>query len=134
MKQLREQQRGMTFGGLLLVLSFIACLVMFAVRAFPLYNEKLQIVSAAESVVSQPGAEKKSVKDLQKDFLKNIQVTSNITRFTDRNVKDHVEVIKETAGEPKKLRVHYESTNKLFKDLSLMLVFDRQLPLTGGGG
>lgn len=134
MKQLREKQQGITMAGLIVVLGFISCLVLFGVRAFPLYNEKFQIISAMTTVASEAGADKLSAKELQKAFLKNIQVTSNINRFTQRNVKDYVELVKpKAAGEPKMMRVHYQATNKLFADLQLLLDFDRELPLASGG-
>lgn len=132
MKTLRSRQTGMTLGGLILVLSFIAILVTFVVRAFPLYNEKMQVVSAMRSVVDRPEAAGMSEKELASAFLKNIQATTNLRRFTTQNVKDYVEVVKpETRGDPKQLRVHYQATNVLVRDLNLMLEFDQKMPLRG---
>lgn len=132
MKSMRSRQRGMTLGGLMFVLAFIGLVVLFAVRAFPLYNEKMQVVSAMNSVVAKPESASMSEKELAGAFLKNLQATTNIQRFTDRNVKEMVEVIKpETRGEPKQLWVHYQATNVLFRDLFLMLDFDVKMPLRG---
>lgn len=132
MKPMRSRQTGMTLGGLILVLSFIAILVTFVVRAFPLYNEKMQVVSAMNSVVGRPEAAGMSEKELAAAFLKNIQATTNLRRFTTQNIKQYVEVVKpETRGDPKELRVHYQATNVLFRDLNLMLEFDTRMPLRG---
>ena len=132
MRTTREKQLGMTMVGLMFILAFIGILVLFAVRAFPLYNEKMQIVAAMNSVVSRPEAAGMSDRELASAFLKNLQATSNISRFNDRSVKEHVEVVKpEVKGEAKQFRVHYQATNELYKDLKLMLEFDQQMPLQG---
>lgn len=133
MKNLKQKQEGLTFLGLCIILGFIAIVVLFVLRAFPLYNEKFQVNAAINSVASRPDAESLKDSDVIKYFMHNIQVT-NIERFTDNNVKDHVEVIKPTKrGGDKLMHVHYEARNILFGDLYLVLVFDRKVPLKGGG-
>lgn len=132
MRQSRRLQSGMTVGGLLFVLSFIGIVVLFVVRAFPLYNEKMQIVSAMKSVVSRPEAAGLSEREVTMAFLKNIEATTNIQRFSEKNLKEMVEVVKgDGKGDPKQLYVHYQATNVLYKDLNLMLNFDQKMPLRG---
>ena len=118
--------------GLMFILAFIGIVVMFAVRAFPLYNEKMQIVAAMNSVAARPEAASMPERELELSFLKSLQATSNIARFSDRSIKDHIEIVKpEGKGEAKLFRLHYQATNELYKDLHLMLNFDRQIPLQG---
>lgn len=125
------RQSGITFWGLCFVLFFIGVLVLFTLRAFPLYNEKFQVLSAIDSVVSRPDASKLSDADVRKYFMRNIQVT-NIDRFNDRNIRDHVTVIKpKNKREPRIMHVQYEARNDLFSDLDLILVFDVKKPLRG---
>jgi hypothetical protein len=127
-----RRQSGITIGGLLFILGFIALVVLFAVRAFPLYNEKMQVVSAMKSVTSRPDAAGMSDRELAIAFLKNVEATTNIQRFTDKNLKEYVEIVKgEARGDPKLFRVHFQSTNVLYKDLNLMLNFDEKMPLRG---
>lgn len=127
------RQSGITFWGLCFVLFFIGVLVLFTLRAFPLYNEKFQIMSAINSIVDRPDASKLSESDVRKYFMRNIQIT-NIDRFNDRNVKDHVTVIKpKNRGEPRIMHVQYEARNDLFSDLDLVLTFDVKKPLRGPG-
>jgi Tfp pilus assembly protein FimT len=135
MNQNPLRQQGITFGGLLFVLAFIAILVTFAVRAFPLYNEKMQIVSVMNSVASNPESAKASPRDIQRAFLRNLNATTNIQRFTERNVGEYVTVSKpEKRGDPRMLQVKFQATSPLFRDLNLMLDFDQQMPLRGGEG
>jgi Tfp pilus assembly protein PilE len=134
MKHVSRTQHGMTLGGLIIVLGFIAVLVTFAVRAFPLYNEKMQIVAALNSVASQPDAARMSERDARSRFLKNITATTNIDRFNDRNIKQYLNIVGGKSGEPKSIHFVYESRNKLVADLQLLLSFDRKIPLRGNAG
>ena len=136
MKNMIANQRGITMWGVMFVIAFIAIVILFAVRVFPLYNEKMQIITAMNSVASQPNAPDMNAAEVRSTFYKAIQIT-NITRFNDRNLKDHVKLLKPTKkGEPSILHVKYSSTNALFADIQLLIEFDEQIPLTGtrGGG
>ena len=133
MKQPSKNQSGVTFIGLVFILGMIALVVIFVLRLFPLYNEKFQIEAAMQTVVSQPDAENKSIADTRRAFMSAIAVT-NISRF-DTNIKDHVNIIKpKTKDEPPMLHVQYQSTNKLFADIQLLISFDKQLPLDNSAG
>lgn len=131
MKKCLYRQTGITFWGLCFVLFFIGVLVLFTLRAFPLYNEKFQVVSAMNAVADRPDSTELSEGEVRKFFMRNIQVT-NIERFTDRNISDHLDVLKpQKRGDPKIMHVQYEARNKLFADLELVMKFDKKLPLRG---
>jgi Tfp pilus assembly protein PilE len=134
MKHSIKQQTGLTFIGLCFILSFIAIVVVFVLRLFPLYNEKFQIEAAMQTVVSQPDASKRNIADTRSAFMRALAVT-NINRFNSQNLKDHVNIIKPAkSGQPPILHVQYQATNKLFADIQLLLSFDKQLPLTATTG
>jgi len=121
----------MTFVGLCFVLAFIGIVVLFVLRAFPLYNMKFQVVAAMNSITSRPDATSMSDADVKKYFLRNIQVT-NIQLFNDHNINQYLEVIKpKDRRDPRMLRVHYETRNPLFGDLELLMKFDEKKPLRG---
>ena len=131
MKTTRGRQMGLTMIGLIFILSFIGIVVLFVLRAFPLYNEKFQVIAAMNSAASRATGGM-SDKEIAQSFLKSLQATSNIQRFTDRNLKEYVEIVKpESKGDPELLRVHFQATNVLAKDLNLMLNFDQKIPIRG---
>lgn len=133
MKHAIKQQSGLTFIGLCFILSFIAIVVLFVLRLFPLYNEKFQIEAAMQTVVSQPDAAKKNATEVRNAFMRALAVT-NINRFTTKNIKDLVNVVKaEKSGQPPLLHVKYQATNKLFADVQLLLTFDKKVPLGSSG-
>ena len=131
MNKMATNQKGLTFIGLVFVLGFIAILVLFVLRAFPLYNEKFQVVSAMKSIVTRPDATELSNQEIRKYFMRNIAVT-NITRFNSQNIKEYLQITKpKKRGEPKVLSLSYQATSKLFADLNLTLAFDEKMPLSG---
>jgi hypothetical protein len=130
MKQALKKQSGLTFLGLVFILGIIAMVVVFVLRLFPLYNEKLQIEAALESVISQPEVATMSVADVRRAFTRSLAVT-NISRFDGPTLNDHLNIIKATKGQPPMLHFQYQATNKLFADIQLLLVFDKELPLDG---
>ena len=130
MKHLYKYQRGMTGIGIFLMLCVLACFVLFGLTAFPLYNEYFSVKSSMEAVVNQPPEKRKTAKDVQKLFLKNAQINS-VSRFKDRNVKDHVTVQKSKDGKKKYMNVKYQAENNLFKNIFLMMKVDETIELTG---
>ena len=133
MKNMFRMQRGMTFIGLVFVLAFIAIVVLFGLRAFPLIYEKTQVKAAMESVVNREGSSKFTAKEAQDAFLRGIGIT-NIQRFNEKNLKDYLILEKsKEKNAPNVLHLKYQATNKLVADLQLLLMVDISMPLTKGG-
>lgn len=134
MTKMLIKQRGITIWGVIFVLAFIALVVLFTLRAYPLYYEKMQVTASMNTVASRPDATEMSTNEIRKAFYSSIQIT-NITRFNDRNLKDHVFLVKsKIKGEPNLLNVKYSSTNTLFQDLQLLMEFDESVPIRGPNG
>ncbi len=132
MRVMRARQLGMTFWGVLFIFGFIAIVVLFSLRAFPLYNEKMSVISAMNSVSQRPDASKLTTKNIRKYFLRNIEATTNIERFTDQSVKQLVKVIKpRKKGQPRILHVKYQATSPLVAELYLLLEFDERMEIRG---
>ncbi|MBM2830650.1 MAG: hypothetical protein HW411_1440 [Gammaproteobacteria bacterium] len=133
MKNMFRMQRGMTFIGLVFVLAFIAIVVLFGLRAFPLIYEKTQVKAAMESVVNREGSSKFTAKEAQDAFLRGIGIT-NIQRFNEKNLKDYLILEKsKEKNAPNVLHLKYQATNKLVADLQLLLMVDISMPLAKGG-
>ncbi|MBF8268968.1 MAG: hypothetical protein HW386_677 [Gammaproteobacteria bacterium] len=133
MKNMFRMQRGMTFIGLVFVLAFIAIVVLFGLRAFPLIYERTQVKAAMESVVNREGSSKFTAKEAQDAFLRGIGIT-NIQRFNEKNLKDYLILEKsKEKNAPNVLHLKYQATNKLVADLQLLLMVDISMPLAKGG-
>lgn len=132
MRVMKTRQHGMTFWGVLFIFGFIAVVVLFTLRAFPLYNEKMQVISAMNAVTQRPDASKLTTKNIRKYFLRNIEATTNLERFTDKSVKELVKVIKpKKRGQAKVLHVKFKATSPLAADLFLLLEFDERMEIRG---
>jgi hypothetical protein len=131
MRRMLKNQNGITGIGIVFILAVIGGVVLIGLRLFPLYNEKFQIVSALNNVVTRPEASSFTSKQAHKSFMNSIAVT-NIDRFTMKNLKDHMVVLKpKKKGDPRMLHMRYESRNKFFADIEFVLVYDKKLPMTG---
>ncbi|MCZ6525317.1 MAG: hypothetical protein O6928_01965, partial [Gammaproteobacteria bacterium] len=70
--------------------------------------------------------------NIRKYFLRNIEATTNIERFTDQSVKQLVKVIKpRKKGQPRILHVKYQATSPLVAELYLLLEFDERMEIRG---
>jgi len=131
MRRMMKKQSGMTAIGIVLMLVVLAGVVTIVLRLFPLYNEKFQVVTGLNSVVNQSNSAKFTTKQAGKSFMKAMAIT-NIRRFQDRTIKEHLVVIKpKKKGQPRILHMQYEARNKFFADIYFVMVFDKKIPLTG---
>jgi len=130
MRSISQRQKGMTALGIFIILAMLACFFAFGLTAFPLYNEYLSVKSGMQSVINQPPAKRKNVREVRKIFLRNVEL-NNVERFTDTTVKELVNVTKSKDGKKKFLNVKYQASNKLFKNIYLMMDVDETIELTG---
>lgn len=130
MKHLYRRQRGMSPITILLILVALACFLAFIFTIFPLYNESATVKGAMEAVLSQPPANRQTVKDIRRIFLRNAEI-NNLERFNDNSVRELVNVRQEKNTGKTYLHVKYQAENRLFENIYLMLDFDETLELTG---
>ena len=130
MKYISKRQKGMTAIGIMMVLAMLACFFAFGLALFPLYNEYISVKSGMQSVLNQSPAERKSIKQMRKIFQRNVEL-NNVERFTDKTVKELVTLKKSKDGKKKYLNVKYQATNKLFKNIHVMMDVDETLEMTG---
>ncbi len=125
-----NRQTGMTFIGLCLVLGLIAFFALTAMKLFPLYNEKFQVVKAMESVSRLPEANKLNARDFRKYFIRNLDI-GDVTTFNDNNVKDFLMLNKIKGSKSKLLSLKYEIRGDLFGELDIILNFDNAIEIPG---
>ena len=130
MKNPAKYQRGVSPITIFLILATLACFLTFIFTIFPLYSESLNVKNSMESVLSQPPAQRQTVKDVRRIFLRNANI-NNLERFDDSSVRELVNIRQQKDTGKKYLHVKYRAENKLFKNIYLMLDFDETLELTG---
>jgi len=135
MKNMRNKQHGIGFMGWSCILGAFAFFVLIGLRIFPLYNEKLIVINAMESVVNRPDAAKLSKSDVRKYYRINFELSSNTGRFSKaKDLKKLVNVVTDKKTKKKYIHVAYEGKNVFIKDIHFLLVFDQKMELGGSGG
>ena len=135
MKNMRNKQHGIGFMGWSCILGVIAFFVLIGLRIFPLYNEKLIVINAMESVANRPDAAKLSKSDVRKYYRINFELSSNTGRFSKaKDLKKLVNVVTDKKTKKKYIHVAYEGRNEFIKDIKFLLVFDQKMELGGSGG
>lgn len=132
MNNMMIEQRGVTFIGWCFILAILAFFVTITLRLFPLYNEKMQVIAAMNSVAKRPGAESMQNSELLKNFMRTAQVGGS-SRFDDKSIKELAQIEKpDDKGGRKKLHVTFEARNKFFQDIEFVLNFDHSVELGAG--
>ena len=134
MKNMRNKQYGIGFIGWVTILGILAFFVLMGLRLFPLYNEKLTVISSMNAVANRPDAAKMSTRDVRKFFLRNMEISSNTVRFTDKSVKELVKVVTDKKTKKRYIRVAYEARNVFVKDIQFLIEVDQKIELGGSGG
>jgi hypothetical protein len=126
----------MTFLGFGIAAAVFIAFILFGLRLFPLYNEKLKVMTAMKSVVNQPNAANFTQSEMQMSFYKNADINGSTIFGTEKAVKQYVKLERGEKGGPQLIHIAFEMRNKLFDDIELVLVFDDSMPMSseGGGG
>ena len=134
MKNMRNKQRGIGFMGWSTILGVLAFFVLVGLKLFPLYSEKLTVISAMEGVANQANVVKMSKSEVRRLFTKNIDVQSNIERFNVKGGLKLINIVTDKKTKKKYIHVAYEGRNVFAKDLTLLLVFDHKVELSASPG
>lgn len=125
-----ETQDGLTLLGFIMVVALICFFILLGLKLFPLYNESFAVTQSLKSVASQPEAETLSENDIQKYFLRSAYI-NGLDRFKEDNIDDYL-VANKVGEEPRTMTMYYEGRKNLFRNLDIVLVYDRTIELGNG--
>ena len=131
---MRIKQRGIGFVGWSTILGVLAFFVLIGLKLFPLYSEKLTVITAMKGVANQPNVASMSKSEVRRLFTKNIDVQSNIERFNVKGGQKLINIVTDKKTKKKYIHVAYEGRNLFVKDLTLLLVFDHKVELPASRG
>ncbi len=135
MKNMKNKQYGIGALGWISILGVLAFFVLIGLRVFPLYSEKLTVLTAMESVANRPDIKTMTSKQIRTSLRKNIEISSNSERFSNEKLlKNLVFIEKDKKTKKKYIHIIYEGRNKFVKDLEFVLLFDHRLELGSSGG
>lgn len=116
----RSRQSGITLVGFVIVMAVVGFFAFLFMKLFPAYNEYFNVVSAMEAVSSEPGASRKSPKEIFDSLEKRMYVN-----YVDRKYVDRRSFQLKRAGAGYTLAVKYERREPLIYNLDYVAMFDR---------
>jgi len=118
MMKLLAKQRGVTFGGFIMVLALLGGLAIFSMKLIPAYMEDGKIQKAFDAITHDPAMQTASIAEIRDSFYKRANVMDNVTTVTSNDI----EINKE--GGALKLSASYSTKIPLAGNVSLLLEFN----------
>ncbi len=121
---IKDNQKGITFPGLLIVLSLIGFFALIILKVTPLYLENSTINSALDSLVEEAGIGKKGKRAMRNKLDSNFYI-NNVKSITGKDIK--FEKSKE-----KKIWIvsaEYEARSMLFKNIGVFIEFKKTVEI-----
>lgn len=116
------KQRGVTFGGFIMLLALLAGVAVFAMRLIPAYMENGKIQKAFDAIVHDPAMQTATVAEIKDSFFKRANTMDNVTAV----MPNDLEISRE--GNGLKLRASYRKKIPLAGNVSLLLEFNPSAP------
>ena len=123
----RDDQYGMTYAGMLLLMIFIAVIAIVVIKVMPLYMENLKVESSLKSLAEEARNSQSSMVPavLEKHLLSRLAVND-----VDHVTRDDIKITKE--GNKTVINISYEARVPLFYNLDIVAKFpDNHIELGG---
>ncbi len=129
----KNKQKGVTFLGFLIVCGLMIFFAYLGMRLWPVYNEKIKIDGALETVAARPDIATLS-KNKIGDYILGSFAVEDVDQFaTLKDMKD-VFSVKKIKGKKKRIvRMAYEIRRPLFSNLDVIMKYDKSLEIDGTG-
>jgi len=79
MKAIIKQQRGVTFGGFIMVAFLLAFVAIFSMKLIPAYMENGKIQKALDAIVRDPAMQNAPVAEIRDAFYKRANTMDSVT-------------------------------------------------------
>lgn len=122
MKTILKQQRGVTFGGFIMVLALLGGLAIFAMKLIPAYMENGKIQKALDAIVRDPVMQAATVAEIKDSFYKRANTMDSVTVVTANDIE-----ISKADGQLR-LSASYSKKIPLAGNVSLMVEFNPSAP------
>ena len=116
------KQRGVSFGGFIMLIALLGGVAVFAMKLIPAYMESGKIQKAFDVIVRDPAMQTATVAEIKESFSKRANVMDNVTAITPNDI----EIIKE--GNSLKLSASYSKKVPLVANVSLLIEFNASAP------
>jgi predicted lipid carrier protein YhbT len=122
MKTILKQQRGVTFGGFIMVLALLGGLAIFAMKLIPAYMENGKIQKALDAIVRDPAMQTATLEEIRQSFYKRAITMDNVTSIAEKDLD-----ISKTGGKLS-ISASYSAKIPLAGNVSLLVEFNPSAP------
>lgn len=133
MKQLYNKQEGLTFIGFLFACALVAFFAYLAMRLWPLYNEKLKVDQALESVAKRDDIQTLNTAALGKYILRHFEIEDVDQFSTLQNMKGIFTVTRVKGKNQRLMGMKYEIRRPLIANLDIVMKYDKTVVIEGTG-
>lgn len=127
-----RKQKGLSFLGFLSVAALVGVVALLIMKLFPLYNESFKVYSGMKAVTGMSGVATMGTREIRKFLLRNYEV-ADVDRFNDHNIKDYVKITRTADKKGRIMTMKYQSQAPLIGNLSVIMDFDKSIPVAGTG-
>ena len=87
MKAIIKQQRGVTFGGFIMVAFLLVFVAIFSMKLIPAYMENGKIQKALDAIVRDPAMQNAPVAEIRDSFFKRANTMDNVTAINQSDLE-----------------------------------------------
>ncbi|MFK8068999.1 MAG: DUF4845 domain-containing protein [Gammaproteobacteria bacterium] len=129
----KNKQKGVTFLGFLIVCGLLIFFAYLGMRLWPVYNEKLKVDGAMETVAARADISKLSKNKIGSYILRTFSVEDVDQFATLKDMKD-VFSVKRIKGKKKRLlRMAYDIRRPVISNLDVVMKYDKSIEIDGTG-
>lgn len=131
----KNKQAGVTFIGFLMMCVLLIFFAFLGMRAWPLYNEKIKVDQALESVAARDDIEQLTKVRIISYMLRHFEI-DDVDQFGSRKDMKDIFTVERIKGKKKRLmRMNYEIRRSIIDGkLDIVYIYDKSIEIKGAGG
>jgi hypothetical protein len=120
----RKRQRGMSFLSLMAIAGMLGFAAVIGLKLFPIYMDSWKIDGVMKAVISEPGINQQSRKEIIDSMLKRLDIDA-VDAVNYRNYKESLTITKRKNNVT--INIFYRVETPLMGNLSLVAEFDKMV-------
>ncbi len=121
---LRKRQRGLSFVSLIAIVGILGFSVVIGLKLIPIYMDSWKIDGVMDAVISEPGINQQSRKEIIDNMLKRLDIDA-VDAVNYRNYKESLTVAKRKNRTT--INIHYWVETPLIGNLTLAAEFEKSV-------
>ena len=120
----RKRQRGMSFLSLMAIAGMLGFAAVIGLKLFPIYMDSWKIDGVMKAVISEPGINQQSRREIIESMLKRLDIDA-VDAVNYRNYKESLTITRRKNNVT--INIFYRVETPLMGNLSLVAEFDKMV-------